>query len=88
MIEPAWSLVDLGDNRLDSEWQDVVAEETVLGIEHLALPGEEIDHGGDLIGKGGARRNDRRAFGFTIGDGPASWAENKASRSACDWVSH
>ncbi len=46
-VEPALALVDLGLDPLQVQGRDQVAELTVLGVEDLALPGDEVD---ELLG--------------------------------------
>src|ERR1700722_4912276 len=67
-VEPAGLLVDLGDNRLDAEHQDLVLQETLLGVEHLALPAEQIDDFRDTRRVHRPGRDDGRALGRAIGD--------------------
>src|SRR5271168_3579818 len=62
-VEPTGPLVDLCDNRLDARYQDLVLQETLLRVEHLALPAKQIDHLRDVRRVHGPRRNDRRAGG-------------------------
>src|SRR4051812_18921406 len=42
-VEPALALVDLGDDRGDAEWQDLVLQQPGLGVKDFALPSEMID---------------------------------------------
>src|SRR5688572_17584888 len=68
VVEPARRLVDLGDDRVDTEWQDAVAQGAGLGVEHLALPGEDVDQLGDVVAEFVAGRDDRGAVGLSVRD--------------------
>ena len=61
-------LVHLGAHRLDAEREDLVAELALLGVEHLALPGEEVDELGRGPGQLRARLDEHRALGLAVRD--------------------
>src|SRR5271166_593193 len=67
-IQPARRLVDLGDDGIEAERPDAIAQQTGLGVEHLALPGEHTDELGDLRAEHGAGRNDGGAIRLTVRD--------------------
>src|SRR6185295_3654351 len=68
VVEPARPLVNLGDDRVDAERQDAVAQGPAGGIEYLALPGEDVDQLGDVIAELRAWRHDGGAVGLAIGN--------------------
>src|SRR5208283_3043414 len=65
-VEPARRLVDARDDGLEAEGEDLVAEKSGLGVEDLALPGEDVDDRRDLGAEHGSRRDDRRACGLAV----------------------
>src|SRR4029078_2807937 len=67
-IDPAGRLVHLGDDRLDTGYEDPVLQGLALRIEHLALPPEQVDGLGDVGRVLGAGRDDRSAIRLTARD--------------------
>jgi hypothetical protein len=43
LVEPARVLVNARDDGLEAEGENFVAQESVLRVEYLTLPGEDID---------------------------------------------
>src|SRR6266404_1226413 len=65
-VEPAWGLVDLGDDRLYAERQNAVLERAALGVEDFPLPAKVIDDLCDRLTVFGSRCDDRRAGGGAV----------------------
>src|SRR6266404_5258804 len=68
LIEPAFTLVNLGDNHPMSVGSDHVDELALDGIKHFAFPREEIHDPGDLIRDLGAGRHNCRPFALPAGN--------------------
>src|ERR1700733_2074715 len=68
-VEPASRLVDARDDGFEAERQDLVAEKSGLGVEDLALPGEDINSRRDIVAERGSRRYDRGACAFAVRNG-------------------
>ena len=68
-IDPARLADDVSEDGIKAEHSDFVHKRHLLGIEDLALPGEDVDELGDLRREGRARRNDCRAFPLAVWNG-------------------
>ncbi len=67
-VEPARALVDAGDDRVQPERQDAVAQDALLRVEGLALPREVVDEAGEVVRVRRAGGDDRRALRLPVGD--------------------
>src|SRR5580704_9718989 len=65
-IQPAWRLVNPGDDGIEAEWPDAIAQQAGLGVEYLALPGKHADEFGDLRAEHCAWRHDGGAVRLAI----------------------
>src|SRR6185437_11604373 len=63
-VEPTFALVYLGDNRINAEGQQPVAQSSMHRVEGLALPSEQTDDFGDSRREHCSGRNDRRTLSF------------------------
>ena len=77
-VEPAVALVHLGDNGIDPEGRNAVAQRSMHGVEGLALPAEEADEFGNFRGKHRSGRDDGGALSFATG--------NVAGRTAAEKI--
>src|SRR3954469_13321736 len=64
VIEPARAFVDLGDDRVQAERQDFVAQDAFAWIKNFSLPGKVIDEARDILRISCAGCDNRRAFRF------------------------
>src|SRR5215813_3090834 len=65
-VEPARSFVDFGDDRVEVERRNAIAQDTVRAVERLALPDEQADELRDLEAVVRARRDDCGPFGGAV----------------------
>ena len=69
-VDPAGLAGDAGDDGAQAEDGDAVAQDHVLGVEDLALPGEDADEASDGGRGGRAGRDDGRAVADAVGHRP------------------
>ena len=68
LIEPAWSFIDFGDDRVESEMSDAVSENAILRVKRFSLPGKEVDEVGNFITEFCAVGDDGCAFRLAVGN--------------------
>src|SRR4029077_20340224 len=64
VIKPARTFIDLGDDRVQSEEQNLISQDAFGRVEHFTLPGKMIDEIGDVLRVLGPWRDDSRAVGL------------------------
>src|SRR6266480_2495457 len=67
-VQPAWPLVYLGDDGIESKWQDSVIEHALLRIEDFPLPSKVVDQLGNFRRVLRTRSDDGGSLGLAAGD--------------------